>query len=809
MLKVDRLNKYYHNFGRKPLHVINNTTIEIPETGIIAVIGESGAGKTTLINTISGLDRFKNGTITFDDASFKHYRSGAADKIRMKNYGFVFQNYYLLEKSTVYENVKVALDSFDLSESEKKKRVNYVLTQLGIARYTNKLVSNLSGGEQQRVAIARALVKSPRIIFADEPTGSLDEKTTFVVLNILKKVSKNCAVFIVTHKRDIISYYADYIIELDKGVVVEQFAPKKPEAKSLAIDQNIYLSELEKMDTLSSDNFTFNIYSDHSSKEKSEVNIAIKDNKIYLQSSDNIVVLDKNGEKHLIDAERYQIKDYVDDDFTFDLEPIPYSNNKISFKQTLVQGYRNFKKKSPIKNILKVIAMLLTMVFMVLLESANEIKFADLSNDLSSSCGNLYLEVLPNGDGMNYDKLGLAYQTLFDNIENSSLKDEVRFQATDSLAFSYNGFHQIKGSAFNVPKHDYKHISSLNESSLVSGHLPTNPYEIVVDEYILEKLINTSILSNMITNYDYFIGKEFYSTTNYSFTISGICRTKNPTIYAMDMFNFVRLEYYYRIKIIDIDTFNSLYPGVLSPTLEKGKCYRQKDSLTLRYEDLETVGYFDNADYELVINKEDYQTCRRIAAYGRNKMYIESDGQESSISYYQKVINDTVNQLDEMEIPVKINLTHRYQEEVDKAMVVFNNVSFYIRIVAIVILVIALLMIILSTYLSMVGQIGAISVYRMLGYSRFRLGLIYIIELLLLSLAYTFFGGVLTYFGMFVLDVIPLVDFTIMTPIYQMLLVVISVATAIVVIGIIPVLLLFKSTPAQINARYAKKVGNE
>ena len=452
--------------------------------------------------------------------------------------------------------------------------------------------------------------------------------------------------------------------------------------------------------------------------------------------------------------------------------------------------------------------MLLTMVFMVLLESANEIKFADLSNDLTSSKGNLYLEVLPNGDGMNYDKLGLAYQTLFDNIENSSLKDEVRFQPTDLLAFSYNGFHQIKGSAFNVPKHDYKHISYLNEKSLISGHLPNNPYEIVVDEYILEKLINTTILSNMITNYDYFIGKEFYST-NYSFTISGICRTKNPTIYGMDMFNFIRLEYYYRIKVIDIETFNSLYPGVLGSTLEKGQCYRQKDSLTIRYEDLDTVGYFDNEEYDLVINKEDYQACRRMAAYGRNKMYIVSDGQDSSISYYQTVIKDTINQLDEMGVPVKVNMTHRYQEEVDKAMVVLNNVSFYIRIVAIVIMVIALLMIILSTYLSMAGQIGTISVYRMLGYSRFRLGLIYVIELLLLSFAYTFLGGVLTYFGMFVLDVIPLIDFTIFTPIYQMLLVVASVAAAIVVIGIVPVLLLFKSTPAQINARYAKKTNNE
>ena len=126
----------------------------------------------------------------------------------------------MLEKETVYENVKIALDAFDLSEAEKKKRITYVLNQLGIAKYTNKLVTSLSGGEQQRVSIARALVKSPKIIFADEPTGSLDEKTTFTVFNILKKVSETCAVFIVTHERDIISYYAVLMMELPRNLVM-------------------------------------------------------------------------------------------------------------------------------------------------------------------------------------------------------------------------------------------------------------------------------------------------------------------------------------------------------------------------------------------------------------------------------------------------------------------------------------------------------------------------------------------------------------------------------------------------------------
>ena len=814
MLKVKKLNKYYHNFGRKPLHVINNTTIEIPETGIVAVIGESGAGKTTLINTISGLDAFRNGEITFDDVSMKHYNFSRADKVRIKNFGFVFQNYYLLDKNTVYENVKVALDPFDLSESEKKKRVNYVLNELGIAKYTNKLVSSLSGGEQQRVSIARALVKSPRVIFADEPTGSLDEKTTFTVLNILKKVSKNCAVFIATHKKDLISYYADYIIELDKGVVVEQFAPKKPESKSLAIDQNIYLPELEHTASVEKDHFSFDIYSDKSSEEKANIKIAVKDGKIYLESSDNIVVLDKNNEKHLIDKERYQIKDYVDDDMNFELDPITFSHNKISFKQMLTRSYENYKKKSPIKRVLKVVSILLAMVFIVLLESGNAIKCADLSSDLKSSKGNLYLEVLPDGPSMDNYKLGTAQGVLLQTIEGCERHGDVRFSVRDSLAFSYNGFYQIKGSSFKVPDHDLKHISSLKKSSLIAGKMPTNPYEVVVDEYILKNLVNTTLLSNMVTNYNYFIGKELSAGDRYNLTITGICRNESPTMYGDDLLTFMRLDGSYRARIVDIEAAKKLEPEVFADFETPPVGYSLKNynysSITYTSSDcLPSINYFSSNLIDVVINKEDYIKCKVVAAQGRNNMYIVTDGSKESIDYYRSLINDTIKQLKTSGIEVKVNMTHRYQDEVNEATSVMNTILFYVKIAALVVMIIALLIIILSTYLSMLNQIGNIAVYRMLGYSRLRLGLIYIIELFLLSLVYTVIGGFISFLTMFILDVIPLVPYTMFTPIYQIVLVVLAISLAITIIGMIPVSIVFRLTPAQINARFAKKIGNE
>ena len=131
------------------------------------------------------------------------YDPKAVEKIRNDKYGYIFQNYYLLQDYTVAYNVKLALNTFDISEEEKDERVEYVLQKLDIAKYKKKLVSQLSGGQQQRVSIARALVKSPKIILADEPTGNLDEENTLRTMSILRSIAKDCLVILVSHEKRI------------------------------------------------------------------------------------------------------------------------------------------------------------------------------------------------------------------------------------------------------------------------------------------------------------------------------------------------------------------------------------------------------------------------------------------------------------------------------------------------------------------------------------------------------------------------------------------------------------------------------
>ena len=220
MIKITNLNKYFYRHKDNEIHVINDSTIEFPETGLVTLLGESGSGKTTLLNVIGGLDDFEKGEIEIDGNVIKKYKSRKIDKIRNEKIGYIFQNFLLLKQKTVYENLQLVLNMYDLDNKSIDERITYVLKAVGMLKYKKKKVSELSGGQQQRVAIARALIKAPSLILADEPTGNLDEKNTIEIMNILKKISKTTLVILVSHEKRVAYSYSDLIIELKDGKIV-------------------------------------------------------------------------------------------------------------------------------------------------------------------------------------------------------------------------------------------------------------------------------------------------------------------------------------------------------------------------------------------------------------------------------------------------------------------------------------------------------------------------------------------------------------------------------------------------------------
>ena len=219
MFRVNKLHKYYNRRKSNEIHVLNDITFDFPDKGLVCLFGPSGCGKTTLLNAICGLDSIHSGQIVFEDTTIDRYQMTKWDNIRSDKFGYIFQNYVLFEDISVYENLAFVLKSYELSKAEIDERIVYALSSVGMEKYAKRLPKQLSGGQQQRIAIARALVKSPSIIVADEPTGNLDEKNTNQIMNIIKKLSKDCLVILVTHERRLADFYADQIIELKDGQI--------------------------------------------------------------------------------------------------------------------------------------------------------------------------------------------------------------------------------------------------------------------------------------------------------------------------------------------------------------------------------------------------------------------------------------------------------------------------------------------------------------------------------------------------------------------------------------------------------------
>ena len=206
------------NYGT--LEVINDTTLKLPKKGMVAFLGESGSGKTTLVNVLGGLDSYKSGSISYDDIKFLKYQMDKVDTYRRNHFGYIFQNYNILEDKTVSENLLLALHIIGIyDEKECEKRIKNALEAVGLYKFRKKLAGALSGGQMQRVSIARALVKHNDVIIADEPTGNLDSESTRQIIRILKKLSINSLIILVTHDISLANTYADYIYHIKDGKI--------------------------------------------------------------------------------------------------------------------------------------------------------------------------------------------------------------------------------------------------------------------------------------------------------------------------------------------------------------------------------------------------------------------------------------------------------------------------------------------------------------------------------------------------------------------------------------------------------------
>ena len=239
MLELKNISKIYKTNDMKQI-ALNDVNIKFRKNEFVSILGPSGSGKTTLLNIIGGLDKYTSGDLIINGISTKKYTDKDFDAYRNYSIGFVFQSYNLIPHQSALSNVELALTLSGVKKEERRKRAIEVLKRVGLERHMYKKPNQMSGGQMQRIAIARALINNPDILLADEPTGALDSETSIQIMELLKSISKEKLVIMVTHNPELANIYSNRIIKILDGKIIDDSNPYN------AVDEKLVKSKIKK-----------------------------------------------------------------------------------------------------------------------------------------------------------------------------------------------------------------------------------------------------------------------------------------------------------------------------------------------------------------------------------------------------------------------------------------------------------------------------------------------------------------------------------------------------------------------------------
>ena len=399
MIKLQGLNKFYNKGKPNEIHVINDITLDLPEKGMVAIFGKSGCGKTTLLNVIGGLDDYASGRLSIDGEEL----GKNTDLIRNKYVGYIFQNYNLNKGESCFDNVADALRLCGMTDGEQiKTRVMAALRNVGLENYHGRTPDTLSGGQQQRVAIARAIVKNPRIILADEPTGNLDDANTVMVMDLLKEISRDHLVLLVTHEANLVDYYCDTVVELNDGKVVGIKSNEAAKGYTARGKNDVYLGELTRTD-ISDTNACIEYYGD-SPDSPVKLKIINDGGKLYIKiDTPKVQIIDESSEIKLKEGVYEEKTEERQRTARVDMSELPPVEGTrfgrlFSFGSAIKSGYNaNFKKGKKGKKILRGCLCLFAavIVFMSAVFGTSFSKIIDAKNSYNH---NVFYVYTPSGD---------------------------------------------------------------------------------------------------------------------------------------------------------------------------------------------------------------------------------------------------------------------------------------------------------------------------------------------------------------------------------------------------------------------------
>ena len=811
MIRIDKLNKYYNKGRKNQIHVINNTSLELPDKGLIALLGPSGCGKTTLLNAIGGLDKVNSGNIFIGDKKITTICSSKKDKLRNLKVGYIFQDYKLIDNMSVYDNIAMPLRMIGIKDKEEiKKRVTYILERLDMYRYRHRPCGMLSGGERQRVGIARAIVKNPDIILADEPTGNLDSKNTIEIMNIIKSISKDKLVILVTHEVELAKFYATRIIEVLDGTVEKDYVNKNNDNLDYRIDNKFYLKDFKYHESNNDNNINIDMYSDK--KEKLNLVIIFKNGNIYIKNKDNdkIEVIDNSSNIELINDNYKQLDKSVYEKYSFDFEKIINNNFKLRYTSIFniftifSNGFKKVFGYSFIKKVLLFGFLLSAMFVTYSVSNLLGIISVDDTEFIQKNKNYLMLETkkINVNDYLEYEKMDdIDYIIPGDSMIKMSVNSQSYYQ-TERVGLT------ISGSIAST--------NMISKKNIKYGRMPENSKEIVIDKmvyknsrelkmiglYNIEKMINTKVL----------IGNNLLE-----YTIVGIVDMESPSIYVdkSELINIIDnsfnnnddgfiygyddgdsnnngLVYDYelykdKISINKGRKPENDYEVIVNDSLKDSfKLDKYIDELKINGNKLKVVGYYTSVDninsYFVNSNTNKYELINKS-----KNIIIYSNNKDNTINEFKK---KDLKVIDVYEVD-KNNYLKANKDSMHSSMIVAS-----------IMLGISLVEIILMTRSSFLSRIKEVGIYRAIGVKKSDIYKMFIGEAFAITTLSSVPGILFMGYCLHVLSDISFVSKNYVMNIFVIILCMLILYGFNIIVSLIPVFNTMRKTPAQILARH-------
>ena len=835
MIKITNLNKYFYYKKSNQIHVVNNTSITFPQTGLVTILGESGCGKTTLLNILGGLDDFRSGTIEYDGIEINKYNSRKIDKIRNEKIGYIFQNYLLLQQRTVYDNLFLLLNMYDLTKEEKEERIDYVLKAVGMMRYKKKNVSELSGGQQQRVAIARALIKSPSLILADEPTGNLDEKNTIQIMNIIKKISKNTLVILVSHEKSIATSYSDYVIEISDGKIINEKSVEDGGFYQYD-DENIYLQDFE-YSHLGNDEISVEFYSN----ENRRISLQIIDynGKFYIKSNNDVILLEDNSNIKVINEKRKPLdveQEVIQSDYN--LEPLKFVRTpKLSMKEKVRLAFSNLnstKKRVAFISFPLFLIIILTILSVHSVFSATQVD----KKHLVYCHSNVYNFFFENGSSTVSDSMAkFGFSDFYDDFTEKNENIEVVLDHQVIFHFTLPLFNQILNKTYELKGMSILPNKLLSPKDLIYGRMPENATEIVVEKWVIENAIENSTLNNF-TDVKGFLGRElFLKGQEYGYKVVGISDTEENAVYMNEWALFDVYPSYIKIKSTSVCSVTEFlkYEGTpkeftLSPNTavanDKYQFNHNLLDLVLNEDKNLTFDVVDSIDFgecpfRFVVPDDVYERIVKsvsVSNYERMYIYCENEKEVEQVSNYLasvsefyssgelKISEEDAEQYGDKggftEVKLSISLNSLYNTVMEPHFAEANKLVASRLLITITIVILSIIIVFFSMKSLSIKNVRDIGVYRAIGINKGSIVFVYALEVFIISLKTTLIGGILLYAITNIISGIPIVNANIAIPFEIFFLSTVGMIVLNVLVGIFPVLLILRKTPSQILTKY-------